>query len=95
MDTANWIEASFIALAALALSAVCIKHRIGGGEYLCSDCRYNASSLCNKAGRPTVDSCTSYRPGPVELDREEEKEEEEKEAKLADQVEEFKQSDKN
>ena len=65
METIQWIEASLVVLAALGLSAVCIKHRRGKGDYLCSDCRFNADTLCYKAGRPQVMICTSYRPGEV------------------------------
>ena len=65
METIQWIEASLVVLAALGLSAVCIKYRRGKGDYLCSDCRFNADTLCNKAGRPQVMICTSYRPGEV------------------------------
>jgi hypothetical protein len=65
METIQWIEASLVVLAALGLSAVCIKHRRGNADYLCGDCRFNAETLCNKAGRPKVMTCTSYRPGEV------------------------------
>ncbi len=61
MDTTQWIEASLVVLAALALSAACIKHRTGKADYLCGDCRFNSDSLCHKEGRPMVVTCTSYR----------------------------------
>jgi hypothetical protein len=65
MEPMQWIEASLVVLAALGLSAVCIKHRKGTAAYLCGDCRFNADTLCLKAERPKVMICTSYRPGVV------------------------------
>jgi predicted nucleic acid binding AN1-type Zn finger protein len=66
METIQWLEASMIVLAALGLSAVCIKYRRGKSDYLCGDCRFNDDSLCYKAGRPKVMICTSYRTAAVE-----------------------------
>jgi len=65
METSQWIEAGIVVGLALALSAVCIKLRPGKGDYLCSDCRFNADKLCLKEGRPEVSVCTSYRQGQV------------------------------
>ena len=65
MDTIQWIEASLVVLAALGLSAACIKNRVGKADYLCGDCRFNHAALCQKAGRPQVTICTSYRQGKV------------------------------
>ncbi len=64
MDLVHWIEASLVVLGALALSVVCIRFRIGSGEFLCTNCRYNSADLCQKSERPTAISCTSYRQGP-------------------------------
>ncbi|MBS2007107.1 MAG: hypothetical protein JST01_08700 [Cyanobacteria bacterium SZAS TMP-1] len=63
METMQIVEVAVIAGAALALSFVCINNRRGGGDYLCSDCRFNADKDCLKVGRPQVMVCTSYRQG--------------------------------
>jgi hypothetical protein len=65
MDTRQWIEASLVVLAALGLSTACLKYRKGQADYLCGDCRFNDSALCQKEGRPQVTVCTSYRQGTV------------------------------